>query len=363
MRPTVLDGLQGCQVDEIMVDAGHLTTVQEPRSVCDLIEKWARKNPSHTAILCEEGRRVSYRDLDDAASRIAWLLQQKGVRPGDLIPVLATRSPEMIASFLGILKAGACYVPIDIEAWSEDRIESTLRRVSARVVVDLGGRSGTLPDCDLVSCHEVEAAFWPAAAGQESGRESGRELPQSQIRPEDLAYIIFTSGTTSTPKGVMIPHRALLNYVQQGDEEAPFNANATPEDITLLIFSPGFDACTGLVFSTLCNGAQVMIPSSADFLGCVTRVTILTATPSVLAAIQDPQTCPKLRTIVLGGEAPPPWLIRKWWAPGTTVSLSPFPFTSSHAREEIMTLNRPQHIQRVRTHRDNHLLLNRESIS
>jgi gliotoxin/aspirochlorine biosynthesis peptide synthetase len=311
IRPTVPNGLREHQLYENMVSTKHIAIMEEHKSVCDLIDQLAREIPNHTAILCEGGKRVSYRDLEIAASRIAWLLQQKNVQPGDLIPVLATRSPEMIASFLGILKAGACYVPIDIEAWSEDRIESTLRRVSARVVVNLGTSAAI--DCESVSFHEVEAAFWPAV-----GQEPKRELPQSQIQPTDLAYIIFTSGTTSTPKGVKIPHRALLNYVQQGTEEAPFNANATPEDTTLLIFSPGFDACTGLVFSTLCNGAKVMIPSTTDFLTCVPDVTILTATPSVLAAIQDPQACPKLRTIVLGGEAPPPWLIRKWWAPGTT---------------------------------------------
>lgn len=215
----------------------------------------------------------------------------------------------MVASFLGILKAGACYVPIDIEAWGDERVQSTLKRVRARVVINLG--STAHPDYDVVSCYEVEAAFKPTI-----GQEFEQKLPQSFIKPMDLAYLIFTSGTTSTPKGVMIPHRALLNYVQHGNEETPFNGYARPDDITLLIFSPGFDACTGLVFSMLCNGAQVMIPSTSDFLSCATRVTILTATPSVLAAIQDPQLCSQLRTIILGGEAPPPWLIKKWWAPG-----------------------------------------------
>ncbi|KAL9086204.1 MAG: hypothetical protein Q9165_007269 [Trypethelium subeluteriae] len=285
---------------------------QDPRSVCDLIETWARKDPNHTAIICEEGRRVSYRELNDAACRIAVILLEKRVRQGDLIPVLATRSPEMIATFLGILKAGCCYVPIDIEAWSEDRIVETIRRVSPHVVVNLGPTRDL--DCYTLPGSKVEDALKRAAL-----HESISELPQYRIQPEDLAYIIFTSGTTSTPKGVMIPHRALLNYVEHGTEEAPFNANAAPEDVALLIFSPGFDACTGLVFSTLCSGAQVMIPSSANFLSCVPLVTVLTATPSVLAAIQEPEACPRLRTIILGGEAPPPALIRKWWAPGRNV--------------------------------------------
>ncbi|KAK4200407.1 putative non-ribosomal peptide synthetase SirP [Triangularia verruculosa] len=288
-------------------------------SVCDLIRNWTAKQPNHTAVLEENGRCVSYRDLDIASTRIAWLLQQNGIQLGDLVPVLANRSPEMIAVFLGILKAGACYVPIDIEAWGEDRIESTLQRVSARVVVDLSpsvSLPATKTGCKVISSIEVKAAF-DMIESNEWGSTREIDLPRAQ--GEDLAYIIFTSGTTSAPKGVMIPHRALLNYVQQGTEEAPFNTNATPNDTTLLIFSPGFDACTGLVFSTLCSGAQILIPSTPDFFRCIPRVTILTATPSILAAIQDPETCPVLRTIVLGGEAPPPWLIEKWSAPGRNI--------------------------------------------
>lgn len=106
----------------------------EVNSVCDLISRWAREQPDHPAILFGS-RTVAYGQLEKAACRIARILMSRRVRPGDLVPVLATRSCEMVASFLGVLKAGACYVPIDIEAWAEDHIASTLKRVSARVVV------------------------------------------------------------------------------------------------------------------------------------------------------------------------------------------------------------------------------------
>lgn len=280
-----------------------------PSSVCDLFEVWVKRDPTHAAIICEGERTISYQDLHHAAILVTQSLQQHGVQPGDMVPVLATRSPEMVAAFFGILGAGACYVPIDIEAWSEDRIQSTIARISPRLVVNLGASRNL--NCQTVSVPKIGASAESVAPFRLFA-----EISDNRIQPEDMAYIIFTSGTTSVPKGVMIPHRALLNYVQQGTEEAPFNANAIPEDVTLLIFSPGFDACTGLVFSTLCNGASILIPSTANFLTCIPLCTILTATPSVLAAVQDPEACPKLRTIVLGGEAPQPWLIRKWWAPG-----------------------------------------------
>jgi amino acid adenylation domain-containing protein len=289
------------------------TESQEPSSVCDLIDQWALKDPDHTAILYES-RRVSYQALNDAASRIAWLLICRHVRPGDVIPVLATRTCEMVASFLGVMKTGACYVPIDVDAWGEERIVSTLERVSARVVVNLG--NSAFPGYDVISRQEVEEAF--ESAGLEEQNPELR-LRQTMIKPTDLVYIVFTSGTTSSPKGVMIPHRALLNYVQQGNEEAPFNTLPRPEDKSLLTFSPGFDAGTGIIFSTLCNGAQLMVASIADFERCATQATIIAITPSMLSAIHNIQACSQIKTLIIGGEPPYARLIEKWTAPGRRI--------------------------------------------
>ncbi|KAI0392631.1 non-ribosomal peptide synthetase [Xylariaceae sp. FL0594] len=283
-----------------------------PRSVCDLVDDWTRRQPDHPAVLC--GSKITtYQQLTDASSRLARLLIAKKVRPGDIIPVLATRTCEMVVSFLGVLKTGACYAPIDIEAWGEGRIKATLERVSARVVINLG--SSSYPGYDVVSLHDVEAAYETDSAHLP---ESAGELPQKNIKPSDLLYIVFTSGTTSKPKGVMIPHSALLNYVTQGDEEAPFNTLPRPEDKSLLTYSPGFDAATGIIFSTLCNGAQLMVASIADFESCAAEATILTTTPSMLSAIRNISECSSIRTLITGGEPIHPRLIEKWAAPGRT---------------------------------------------
>lgn len=278
-------------------------------SVCDLIQWWAQERPDHTAIWFES-RRISYRELNDAASRIAWLLLDRHVQSGDIVPVLATRTPEMVASFIGVLKAGACYVPVDIEAWGEDHITSTLERVSARVVVNLG--VSTYPGYNVISLNEVKAVFGSVADGE-------RKLAQTRIKPTDLAYIVFTSGTTSKPKGVMISHDALLNYVTHGDEETPLNTNPRPEDKSLLTFSPGFDACTGIVFSALCNGSQLIVSAISDFESCASHATIIAITPSMLSAIHDVQACSQLRKLIIGGEAPHLRLIQKWVSPDRSI--------------------------------------------
>ncbi|RYP42068.1 hypothetical protein DL767_000580 [Monosporascus sp. MG133] len=292
---------------------------KEAKSVCDLVERWAHTQPDHVAISFGS-KNVSYGQLEDAASHVAWLLQQNQVLPGDFVPVLATRSIEMVACFLGVLKAGACYVPIDVETWSEERIATTLKTVSARVVINLGtpARALYLPEYNVVSGSNVKAALEPTATEQENRIKQDRRQPE--IKPSDLAYMIFTSGTTSAPKGVMIPHSAILNYAQQGDDETPFNFNANPDDKVLLLFSPGFDACVAVMVSALCNGAQVVVASAYDLLECAARSTILVATPSVLTALGEPEdTFDKVRTIILGGEAPSQSLLRKWWTPTRSI--------------------------------------------
>ncbi|KAI1738585.1 hypothetical protein F4680DRAFT_162848 [Xylaria scruposa] len=321
---------------------------KEVRSVCDLISQWALEVPDHPAILFGS-RTVTYRQLDDAASRIACIVLDQQVRPGDLVPVLATRSCEMVASFLGVLKAGACYVPIDIEAWGEDHIVSTLKRVSARVVINLSTRA--YPEYHEITLREIEDTFKSNAG---SDREVESQFTQANIKPMDLAYTIFTSGTTSMPKGVMIPHRALLNYVQQGDEEAPFNSCPRPEDKSLLTFSPGFDACAGVVFSTLCNGAQLIVAGISEFESCASQATIIAVTPSMLSAIRDVEACSQLRLIIIGGEAPNQRLVQRWSAPGRTLynGYGPTETTISSLMGKIVpskpsTLGRPMNNSRV----------------
>ncbi|KAI0099794.1 hypothetical protein GGR51DRAFT_534406 [Nemania sp. FL0031] len=318
------------------------------KSVCDLISRWARESPDHPAILSGP-RTVSYRQLDGAASRIARILLDQRVQRHELIPVLATRSCEMVASFLGVLKAGACYVPIDIEAWTKDRVESTLERVSARVLINLS--TSIYSGYHEIPLGEVEAAFETAPHGI---RDDEGELPQANIQPMDLAYTIFTSGTTSEPKGVMIPHRALLNYVQQGDEEAPFNSCPRPEDKSLLTFSPGFDACAGVVFSTLCHGAQLMVAGISEFESYAARATIIAVTPSMLSAIHDVEACSQLRLIIIGGEAPNQRLIKRWSAPGRSLynGYGPTETTISSLMGRLdvskpITLGRPMENSRV----------------
>ncbi|KAL7933872.1 putative non-ribosomal peptide synthetase SirP [Trichoderma chlorosporum] len=303
---------------------------QMPRTICDLIEKWAQKQPDHIAISFGE-RNITYAELDNATSHIAWLLSQKGIKVGDKVPVLAQRSPEMVAAFLGVVKTGAF----------KDRIQATLERVSPRVILNTS--TSEYLGYEEISLKEIESAF-ASTAECRWGCELDR--PWKHIDPSDLIFIIFTSGTTSTPKGVMIPHSA----------KTPFNLLATPADIIILVFSPAFDACTAVIVSTLCNGAELKISTPADFLYTARPCTIMACTPSLLATIQDPASYSKLRAIMIGGEAPPASLIRKWATSLPTSTIYNFygptetTFASLVARlrpDEPITLGLPMSNSRV----------------
>ena len=198
------------------------------RSVCDLFTESAKKRPNHVAISMQESS-ISYSGLETACSRLEHILSRRGVNPGDHVAIMTTRCPEMVVCFLSVLRLGAYYTPIDLDSWSSDRISTTLATISPKMVLSTGPQIDL--QYDVVGGEAIRNALYPSA---------GSVWPRLQLpslHPSDLAYVIFTSGTTSTPKGVMIPHRALSNYVQN----APFNMNVSPSDTVILLFSIAFD--------------------------------------------------------------------------------------------------------------------------
>lgn len=201
-------------------------------SICDLVFRSIQQGPDRIAVSAR-GSTLSYAQLDAACTRLSYTLRCHGVNAGDRVPVLTTRCIDMVVCFLSVLRIGACYVPIDLDSWSADRITTTLARIDARTI--LSTDSVSYPQYDVITAKEIRTAL-------DSGLESPMpEFQALEIQPSDLAYIIFTSGTTSAPKGVMVPHRGLVNYVQQGGDITPFNMNVTPSDTVLLLFSIAFD--------------------------------------------------------------------------------------------------------------------------
>ncbi|OCL02665.1 putative non-ribosomal peptide synthetase SirP [Glonium stellatum] len=290
-----------------IMDSKPSDSVYRPNSVYDLIWKHASDFPDHIAV-SEGDSSLSYLDLISASQRVASILRKRGVGPKDIVPILTSRCLEMVACLLGIVSVGACYVPIDVENWSQERTDTVLANVSAKAIIVTGLSYYCCPNA--ISGQEIH---W--AVHTPCGAASQLDLSPSCARSEDSVYIIFTSGTTGMPKGVSIANRSLLHYVQQGGGDAPFNLGVTPSDKVLLLFSIAFDACSGVIFSTLCNGGHLILSESSRFLKDAQKCTILPATPSLLGSLQEPGLYRNIRTIFLGGESPSPALVRKWWLP------------------------------------------------
>lgn len=203
-----------------------------PQAFHDLITRQASLHPQNVAI--SHGiDKLSYEELEVRSDRLAELLKKRGVQSHDQIPVLTSRCPLMVLCFIAVSKAGACYVPVDVDSWSRARIRSILDMVAPRLILKTHSLPFVISENDITK-QDIDHAC-------DSSLPLAISKSRQPIQPEDPVYLIFTSGTSGAPKGVIIPHRSLLNYVQQGGSVTPFNMNVAILDRVLLLFSVGFD--------------------------------------------------------------------------------------------------------------------------
>ncbi|MBT2491922.1 amino acid adenylation domain-containing protein [Streptomyces sp. ISL-96] len=204
----------------------------ESASVLELFEAQAAKAPEEVAVRSGD-LTVSYGELDVWANRIAHCLRARGVVAESRVAVRLDRGPELIASLLGVWKAGAAYVPVDVSCPAE-RVAAIVGTSGAKVLLDEPGLS-------------VEG--FPATAPSRVGDLDG------------LAYVIFTSGSTGTPKGVEVPHRGLVNHVAWAARElASRGTGGAP-----LFSSVAFDLVVPNLWAPLVTGQSVhTVPQSVD---------------------------------------------------------------------------------------------------
>ncbi|KAF2815490.1 putative non-ribosomal peptide synthetase SirP/GliP2 [Mytilinidion resinicola] len=277
-----------------------------PNSVCDLFQRHVKAFPGRIAVSHGDSQ-LTYRELEAASARIAMILQKRGVKPRDCVPILTSRCPEMVACLLAIVSIGACYVPVDVESWSPERIHTVLSVISAKVIIATDVKPSPHNEVTITGQEIHDAVF------SEKTLVSARpSLPIAACK-EDPAYTIFTSGTTGMPKGVQIANESLLHFVQH------YDFGITPVDKVLVLFSIAFDAYTGAVFCTLGNGGHLMLSDSETFMRDAGLCTVLPCAPSLLDTLQEPDLYNNIHTICMGGESPSPHLIRKWWSPSRRI--------------------------------------------
>ncbi|WP_374017555.1 amino acid adenylation domain-containing protein, partial [Paenibacillus thiaminolyticus] len=224
--------------------------IPEEASIPSLFERQAAQTPDRPAVECAD-QRLTYRELEEQANRIAQWLRVHGVSAEDRVGVLMNRSPRLIAGLLGILKAGAAYVPID-PILPKERMETMIRDSGMQVMLTDTAyvealsvfQETSLRHALCVDDHELLAGYPSEPVGVE-------------INPTGSAYVIYTSGTTGTPKGVVVEHRNVVNFILGMIRELPFGTH----DSMLCITTVSFDIFAAESWVPLSCGMQVVLAS------------------------------------------------------------------------------------------------------
>ncbi len=259
----------------------------------------ANRHPERQAVMAA-GEQASFAELDSRAEAIANRLVEAGVGPDTLVGVLADRSVGMLASILGVLKAGGAYLPLE-PGQPAERLAYLLTDSGTQLLLAPGDWQDELPDA-------VQRLDWAQAA---SGSAT-RIVPA----PGNLAYVIYTSGTTGQPKGVAISHAALANYVDGITARLPVERIRSMAQVS----TPAADLGHTMLFGALCGGHTLHLLSREQVLDAEGfaaylaehQVDALKIVPSHLEAmLAAGRSALPAQCLVLGGEASGPGLLGK----------------------------------------------------
>ena len=273
-------------------------------TIHQLFETQVEKTPNQIAVSFEDSS-LTYRQLNDRANQIAHYLIELGVKPEQLIGICVERSLEMIIGVLGVLKAGGGYVPLD-PAYPQERLKFILEDAGISILLTQEKPLIKLP------LEQIKVIFLNK---EQSLVQQSQENPKTAVSSDNLAYILYTSGSTGLPKGVLITHKGVVNLVQT--EIKLFNLN--PSSRVLQFASLNFDASVSEIFTAICSGSQLCLGNSNsllpgdNLLNFLQKKAITHAQipPSVLAVL--PQAPLKdLQVLIVGGEACPPALMAQW---------------------------------------------------
>ncbi|MEJ6981955.1 non-ribosomal peptide synthase/polyketide synthase [Pedobacter sp. P351] len=269
------------------------------KSLIDFFEEHAQKHPESTALQFE-GKLLKYSELDSRSNQLAHYLKSRGVRADTIVPLFIERGLEMIIGILGILKAGGAYLPIDPE-FPEDRVQYMLKDSGANIV--LGGISTLRKLSKTGDLEYIELdGDWSLFSGMSS------KSPDEYISPEQLLYVIYTSGSTGQPKGVLIEHKNMLDYVQGLDEHIGINSCKS----YALVSTIATDLGNTVLFSWLVSGGSLHV-FSKEMVSHIEnmhsyfenhRIDCLKIVPSHWKALlMDGTPLLPVRLLVFGGEA------------------------------------------------------------
>lgn len=271
------------------------------RLLHEAVRAQAERTPHAVAVMCGDAQ-VSYAELVARAAALARELVALGIRGDEPVGLAATRSIGAVAGMLGILEAGAAYVPVDPEH-PRARIAGVLADSGARVLVTESALAARFaaPGLQAVCVDRLDGAI------------AGRADAPRRAHPESLAYVMYTSGSTGRPKGVAVPHRAVVGLLEAMHRVLPLG----PEDVFLAVTTFAFDISVLEVFLPLSHGARLVIAERAETLDAkllaraIERraATAMQATPATWSLLVDGgwTGAPRMSALC-GGEALAPAL-------------------------------------------------------
>ncbi len=294
-----------------LVEEWNATATPYPRdaTVHRLFAEQAARTPDAVALVWEDPGGdildMSYRELDRRSNQLAHHLRRRGVRPESLVGLFVERSPEMMVAVLGVLKAGGAYAPLD-PGYPQARLAFLLTDTGVKVVLCQEKLARRLPRDTALLCLDT---------GWEAVDSEPDESPDVVVTAENLCYVMYTSGTTGTPKGSAVPHRAVVRLVRETDY-----ARLDADEVFLQLAPISFDASTLEIWGPLLNGGRLVLyppgPLSLDDLATVLarhRITTLWLTAGLFHQMVEsrPESLAPLGQLLAGGDVLSPPHVRR----------------------------------------------------
>jgi amino acid adenylation domain-containing protein/non-ribosomal peptide synthase protein (TIGR01720 family) len=279
--------------------ANATQTPVTPALLHELVGMQAKQQPQHVAVIAS-GRTLTYEELWRRSQQVAHRLRQEGVTPNQVVAVVMEKGWEQIVAVLGILAAGGAYVAIDAE-WPQER---------AWYVLEHSGALLALTQEKLTAQSNWPQGFARLVVGEQEWEEDTTDTLATIQGAQDLAYILYTSGSTGVPKGVMIDHRGAVNTIV--DINRRFGV--TPHDRVLALSSLSFDLSVYDIFGTLAAGGTLVIPEAGSSrdparwceLIQTHNVTVWNSVPALMEMLTEylaaGKTCLPLRLVLLSGD-------------------------------------------------------------
>ncbi len=274
----------------LLLDQFNSTYVDYPdnKSIVDLFEEQVENTPDNIAVIYKEIQ-LTYRELNEKANSVAnYLLDKHDVSPDDFIGVLLHRSEKMIIALLGILKTGAAYVPVEVD-YPEERRKYIIEDSDPKVIIGESNGNNHIDIIDIL--------------------KSGSDTKNSgiSINPESTLYVLYTSGTTGKPKGIMTKHENVANFVYWGRD---YFFDKEIEGNFALFSSISFDFTSTPLYLSLLRGKKLTIFDQRDDMNEIlfrifknSNVDSVKLTPSHISLLQDLEvTDTKMKLVISGGE-------------------------------------------------------------